>query len=156
MKTCTIVLAYIGSPSCTCMNTARVFILWIIVYYFSQFLRIIQTQNEDWIEHYHFCICLFVCLFSTLVFTNNFLQCSCFIFWRYQALLCVFRLGFVTNYLSEPLVRGFTTGAGVLVFTSQFPKLFGIKTTRRSGFAAMVYVSIQPVWHTIKPLSTKY
>ena len=53
----------------------------------------------------------------------------------------ILRLGFVTTYLSEPLVRGFTTGAAVHVFTSQFPKLLGIKTTRRTGIITVVYVS---------------
>ncbi|XP_072051055.1 prestin-like isoform X2 [Amphiura filiformis] len=60
-----------------------------------------------------------------------------------QTLMGVLRLGFVTNYLSEPLVRGFTTGAAVHVFTSQFPKLLGIKTTRRTGVITLVYTYIE-------------
>ena len=53
----------------------------------------------------------------------------------------VFRLGIVTIYLSEPLIKGFTTGAAVHVFTSQFPKLFGVKVQRYNGPLAQVYVS---------------
>ena len=53
----------------------------------------------------------------------------------------ILRLGIVTIYLSEPLVKGFTTGAAFHVFTSQFPKLFGISVERYSGAFALVYVS---------------
>ena len=52
----------------------------------------------------------------------------------------VLRLGIVTTYLSEPLVKGFTTGAAVHVFTSQFPKLFGITVKRNTGPLALVKV----------------
>ncbi|XP_033647482.1 pendrin-like isoform X2 [Asterias rubens] len=55
-----------------------------------------------------------------------------------QMLMGIFRLGFVTIYLSEPLVRGFTTGAAVHVFTSQFRHLFGIRVQRSTGPFSLV------------------
>lgn len=44
-------------------------------------------------------------------------------------------------YLTEPLVRGFTTAAAVHVFTSMLKYLFGVKTKRYSGIFSVVYVS---------------
>ncbi|EMP32109.1 Prestin [Chelonia mydas] len=49
------------------------------------------------------------------------------------------RFGFVAIYLTEPLVRGFTTAAAVHVFTSQLKYLLGIKTKRYSGALSVVY-----------------
>lgn len=43
------------------------------------------------------------------------------------------RLGFVTIYLSDPLVSGFTCGAACHVFTSQVKHVFGISVPRYSG-----------------------
>ena len=53
----------------------------------------------------------------------------------------VFRLGFVTTFLSDPLVSGFTTGAACHVFTSQIKHIFGIKMGRYSGPFKLIYVS---------------
>ena len=53
----------------------------------------------------------------------------------------VFRLGFITVYLSDPLISGFTTGAACHVFTSQITHVFGVKTERYSGVFKLVYVS---------------
>lgn len=55
--------------------------------------------------------------------------------------LGVCRFGFVAIYLTEPLVRGFTTAAAVHVFTSMLKYLFGVKTKRYSGIFSVVYVS---------------
>ena len=45
-----------------------------------------------------------------------------------KLLLSIFRLGFVTSYLSEPFVSGFTTGAAIHVFGSQLASLFGVRS----------------------------
>ena len=50
-------------------------------------------------------------------------------------------LGFVTVYLSRPLVSGFTTGAAFIVFTSQVKYFFGINPPRYSGALALPKVS---------------
>lgn len=56
-----------------------------------------------------------------------------------QLLMGVFRLGFITVYLSDPLISGFTTGAACHVFTSQIKHIFGVKTARYSGALKLVY-----------------
>ncbi|CAF4732069.1 unnamed protein product [Rotaria sp. Silwood1] len=43
-----------------------------------------------------------------------------------QLTLSIFRLGFLTVYLTEPFISGFTAGAAVHVFSSQIPSVFGI------------------------------
>lgn len=50
-----------------------------------------------------------------------------------QILMFFLQLGFVTSYLSEPLVNGFLTGSAVHVLTSQLSLLFGITLTGYSG-----------------------
>lgn len=49
---------------------------------------------------------------------------------RLQIVLSFLRLGFLTVYLTEPFISGFTTGAAVHVFTSQLPSVFGLKSPR--------------------------
>lgn len=56
-----------------------------------------------------------------------------------QLLLGVCRFGFVAIYLTEPLVRGFTTAAAVHVCVSQLKYLLGIKTPRFSGPLSVVW-----------------
>ncbi|XP_018415927.1 PREDICTED: prestin [Nanorana parkeri] len=56
-----------------------------------------------------------------------------------QMCLGILRFGFVAIYLTEPLVRGFTTAAAVHVFISQLKYLLGIKTKRYSGLLAVIY-----------------
>ena len=58
-----------------------------------------------------------------------------------QLIMGMCRFGFVTIYLSDPLTRALTTGAGVHVFTSQIRHIFGIKTGRFNGPLKLVYVS---------------
>lgn len=45
----------------------------------------------------------------------------------WQFLQGVLKLGFLINYLSDPLISGFTTGAACHVFTSQIKHVFGLK-----------------------------
>lgn len=49
--------------------------------------------------------------------------------------------GFVVTYLSEPLVRGYTTAASVQVFISQLKYVFGLHLSSRSGPLSLIYVS---------------
>jgi MFS superfamily sulfate permease-like transporter len=41
------------------------------------------------------------------------------------------RLGFLTVYLSEPFISGFTSAAAFQAFTSQLPLVFGLTNLRR-------------------------
>ena len=45
----------------------------------------------------------------------------------FQFLLGVLRLGMVVNFLSHPVVNGFTNAAALIIATSQLPKLFGVE-----------------------------
>uniref|UniRef100_A0A3B5ML34 Solute carrier family 26 member 5 n=1 Tax=Xiphophorus couchianus TaxID=32473 RepID=A0A3B5ML34_9TELE len=56
-----------------------------------------------------------------------------------QFVLGLLRFGFVAIYLTEPLVRGFTTAAAVHVVISQLKYLLGVKTARFSGPLSAVY-----------------
>ncbi|MFH1701022.1 MAG: SulP family inorganic anion transporter [Candidatus Zixiibacteriota bacterium] len=44
----------------------------------------------------------------------------------FQFLLGVLRLGLVVNFLSHPVISGFTTAAAIIIATSQLSKLFGV------------------------------
>lgn len=57
-----------------------------------------------------------------------------------QVLLGLLQLGFLVTYLSEPLVRGYTTGAAIHVIVSQLKYSFGINPTRHNGPLSLIYV----------------
>ncbi|XP_012935752.1 prestin isoform X2 [Aplysia californica] len=56
-----------------------------------------------------------------------------------QLLLGLLQLGFLTVYLSDPLISGFTTGAACHVFTSQIKHIFGISMGRYSGAFKLIF-----------------
>uniref|UniRef100_A0A3P9K2N4 Si:ch211-117c9.2 n=1 Tax=Oryzias latipes TaxID=8090 RepID=A0A3P9K2N4_ORYLA len=60
----------------------------------------------------------------------------------FQILLGVVRFGFVATYLSEPLVRGYTTGAACHVCVSQLKYLFGVKPARFTGPFSLIYTIV--------------
>lgn len=53
----------------------------------------------------------------------------------------VLRLGFVTIYLADPLISGFTTGAACHVFTSQVKYVLGVKVERYNGALKLIKVN---------------
>lgn len=53
----------------------------------------------------------------------------------------VFRLGIISSLLSETLVSGFTTGAGIHVLVSQIKDLIGIRLTPIVGNFKLVQVN---------------
>uniref|UniRef100_A0A8C6SCU2 Solute carrier family 26 member 6 n=1 Tax=Neogobius melanostomus TaxID=47308 RepID=A0A8C6SCU2_9GOBI len=61
----------------------------------------------------------------------------------FQVLLGLVQFGFVVMYLSEPLVRGYTTGAAIHVIVSQLKYTFGISPTRFSGPLALIYTVLE-------------
>ncbi|KAM3587684.1 uncharacterized protein V6R79_011793 [Siganus canaliculatus] len=65
-----------------------------------------------------------------------------------QIVLGLLRFGFVAIYLTEPLVRGFTSAAAVHVSVSQLKYMLGVKTQRFSGPFAVVY-SVKAVFSEI-------
>ncbi|XP_061570056.1 prestin isoform X2 [Cololabis saira] len=56
-----------------------------------------------------------------------------------QIVFGLLRFGFVAIYLTEPLVRGFTTAAAMHVVISQLKYLLGVKTQRFSGPLSAIY-----------------
>ncbi|XP_074537034.1 solute carrier family 26 member 6-like [Halichoeres trimaculatus] len=60
----------------------------------------------------------------------------------FQILLGVVRFGFVVTYLSEPLVRGYTTGSACHVCVSQLKYLFGVSPNRFSGPLSLIYTLV--------------
>ncbi|KAM6469064.1 sulfate transporter-like [Liasis olivaceus] len=56
----------------------------------------------------------------------------------YQILLGVFQLGFISVYLSEPLLSGFVTGSSLTILTSQMNLLLGLKIPRHDGVGSLV------------------
>lgn len=49
-------------------------------------------------------------------------------------------LGILSVYLSDPVVSGYTTGAAVMVFTSQINEVFGVHKSRASGPGKLFFV----------------
>nr|XP_056704061.1 sulfate anion transporter 1 [Euleptes europaea] len=56
----------------------------------------------------------------------------------YQVLMGLFRLGFVSVYLSEPVLDGFATGASLTILTAQVKYLIGIKIPRAQGYGVSI------------------
>ncbi|XP_028273709.1 sulfate anion transporter 1 isoform X2 [Parambassis ranga] len=56
----------------------------------------------------------------------------------YQVMMAVFRLGFVSVYLSSPMLDGFATGASFTILTVQAKYLLGLKIPRHQGYGTVV------------------
>ncbi|KAM8957507.1 LOW QUALITY PROTEIN: sulfate anion transporter 1 [Lycaon pictus] len=56
----------------------------------------------------------------------------------YQVLMGILRLGFVSAYLSQPLLDGFAMGASVTILTSQLRHLLGVQIPRHQGLGMVV------------------
>ncbi|KAB1264006.1 Solute carrier family 26 member 6 [Camelus dromedarius] len=63
-----------------------------------------------------------------------------------QVGLGLVHFGFVVTYLSEPLVRGYTTAASVHVFVSQLKYVFGLYLSSRSGPLSLIYTVLEVCW----------
>jgi high affinity sulfate transporter 1 len=62
-------------------------------------------------------------------------------------LAAVIRLGFVANFISEPVLTGFKSGIGLVIVVDQIPKLLGIHITK-AGFFRDVVAIIQELSST--------
>lgn len=65
------------------------------------------------------------------------------IFLIFQVILGLVQFGFVGMYLSEPLVRAYTTAAATHAVVTQLKHILGVSATRFSGPFSLVYVSTQ-------------
>lgn len=64
----------------------------------------------------------------------------------------LFRLGFVANFLSHPVISGFITASGLIIATSQVGGLLGIKTTGHAlpELLASIYENVGNInFHTV-------
>ncbi|KAF6313504.1 solute carrier family 26 member 6 [Rhinolophus ferrumequinum] len=64
----------------------------------------------------------------------------------FQVGLGLVHFGFVVTYLSEPLVRGYTTAASVQVFVSQLKYVFGLHLSSTSGPLSLIYTVVEVCW----------
>jgi MFS superfamily sulfate permease-like transporter len=62
------------------------------------------------------------------------------------AVACLLRLGFVANFISEPVLIGFKAGIGVVIVLDQLPKLIGTHITK-GRFLHNVWETIASVAH---------
>uniref|UniRef100_A0A8D2J175 Solute carrier family 26 member 1 n=1 Tax=Varanus komodoensis TaxID=61221 RepID=A0A8D2J175_VARKO len=66
----------------------------------------------------------------------------------YQVLMGIFHLGFVSVYLSEPVLDGFATGASLTILTAQVKYLIGIRIPRVQGYGALITTWVN-IFHNI-------
>ncbi|KAL4630676.1 solute carrier family 26 member 6-like [Arapaima gigas] len=59
-----------------------------------------------------------------------------------QVVLGLVRFGFVATYLSEPLVRGYTSAAACHAVVAQLKYIFGLSSTRFTGPLSLVYTVV--------------
>jgi hypothetical protein len=60
------------------------------------------------------------------------------------------RISFLTAYLSEQLIAGFTTGGATHVMISQLNKILGVPMPRREGFGMLFFVRVSSKPHMPK------
>jgi len=68
-----------------------------------------------------------------------------------QFLLGVFKLGVVVNFLSHPVIVGFTNAAAIIIGLSQLNKLFGVSMGRSEHFINDIWGVMQQVGDTHLP-----
>ena len=62
----------------------------------------------------------------------------------------ILRLGFVADFISEPVLIGFKAGIGLVIVLDQIPKLLGVHI-EKAGFFHNVLATLQSVPHTSLP-----
>jgi MFS superfamily sulfate permease-like transporter len=65
----------------------------------------------------------------------------------FQFSLGVLRLGLVVNFISHPVVNGFSNAAALIIATSQLPKLFGVYVDKAPHHYETIYNTIMAAWH---------
>ncbi|MFZ5473999.1 MAG: SulP family inorganic anion transporter, partial [Pseudomonadota bacterium] len=68
-----------------------------------------------------------------------------------QLTLGVFKLGVVVNFLSHPVIVGFTNAAAIIIGLSQVSKLFGVPMGRSESFMADIWGVLQQIGDTHLP-----
>jgi len=65
----------------------------------------------------------------------------------FQFALGVFRLGLVVNFLSHPVVNGFTNAGALIIATSQLSKMFGVNVDSAAHHYETVYRVVKAATH---------
>lgn len=65
----------------------------------------------------------------------------------FQFTLGVLRLGLVVNFISHPVVNGFTNAAAIIIASSQLPKLFGVYVERAHHHHETIFNVIRAAGH---------
>ncbi len=63
----------------------------------------------------------------------------------FQLFLGVFKLGVIVNFLSHPVIVGFTNAAAMIIGLSQFNKIFGVSKERSESFIHDIWGVIQQI-----------
>jgi len=65
----------------------------------------------------------------------------------FQLALGIFRLGMVVNFLSHPVVNGFTNAAAIIIATSQLSKIFGVYVDKAEYHFQTIMRAIVSAYH---------
>ena len=65
-----------------------------------------------------------------------------------QVLLGLFRMGFLVNFLSHPVMSGFTSAAAIIIGLSQVKYLFGIDLPQTNQIQEILYAVVQGIGDT--------
>jgi len=65
----------------------------------------------------------------------------------FQLALGLLRLGVVVNFLSHPVVSGFTNAAAIIIATSQLSKLFGVHVDKAEHHYETIWRVLVAAWH---------
>jgi SulP family sulfate permease len=63
----------------------------------------------------------------------------------FQLLLGIFRLGFLVNFLSRPVISGFTSAAALIIALNQFPHLMGVTMTGGNQVHLLILETIKSI-----------
>lgn len=63
----------------------------------------------------------------------------------FQLLMGIFRMGFLVNFLSHPVLSGFTSAAAIIIGVSQIPNLTGIDLNGARGMGMIVVETINHI-----------
>ncbi|MDM8559672.1 sulfate permease [Candidatus Parabeggiatoa sp. HSG14] len=69
----------------------------------------------------------------------------------FQLLLGIFRLGAIVNFLSHPVIVGFTNAAALIIAFSQLSKIFGVSMERSESFLVDIWNVIMQIGSTHIP-----
>jgi MFS superfamily sulfate permease-like transporter len=61
----------------------------------------------------------------------------------------VLKLGLVVNFISHPVVNGFTNAAALIIASSQLPKIFGVYADKAPHHYETIFRILKAAWHYI-------